>query len=130
MPSRNLLLDTCALLWLASGKGPISKETLGIISKAELVFVSAISAWEISLKATQKKLFLPKPPKEWFETAMISHNLCLIPLDIDILTEANKLPWHHRDPADRFIVASAIQENAAIVTTDERIAKYNVKVLI
>ena len=130
MPRQNLLLDTCALLWLASGDKSISAESIQKISKAELVFVSAISAWEISLKVAQKKLVLPMEPKEWFETAIESHNLCLLPLDIEILTEANKLPRHHRDPADRFVIASAIRENATIITADKKFAKYDVNVII
>ena len=120
MRSANLMLDTCALLWLVSGSKHISEKTLEKISQCELVFISAITAWEISLKVAQKKLILPKEPKEWFEIALESHNLFLVPLDIDILIDANSLPWHHRDPADRFIIATAIRENAIIVTADNK----------
>lgn len=130
MFNSNLMLDTCALIWLVSGSGKISKETLRKISEVEMVYVSAISAWEISLKVARNQLELPKEPKEWFEMAIECHNLFLIPLDLDILIQANNLPWHHRDPADRFIIASAIRENVTVVTADKRFNAYDIDVII
>jgi PIN domain nuclease of toxin-antitoxin system len=125
-----LLLDTCALLWLASGDKSLSVETLDAIEKAAIVYVSAISAWEISLKAGRGALVLPLGPREWFDAALKHHNLTLLTLDVSILIAANSLPWHHRDPADRFIIASAMAHNADIVTGDRRFIKYGVKVLV
>lgn len=75
MSKANLMLDTCALIWLVGGSGEISQETLRKITEAEIVYVSAISAWEISLKTARGKLELPKDPKEWFEKAIEHHNL-------------------------------------------------------
>ena len=130
MSKPNLMLDTCALIWLVSGSGNISKETLRKISEAEIVYVSAISAWEISLKVARNKLELPKEPKEWFEMAIECHNLFLIPLDLEILIKANNLPWHHRDPADRFIIASSMRENVTVVTADKQFNAYDIDVII
>jgi PIN domain nuclease of toxin-antitoxin system len=130
MRNPNLILDTCALLWLASGSDKISEKTLKQISSAEIVFISAISGWEISLKVAQGKLELPKEPKAWFETAIKSHNLFLTPLNMEILFEANKLPWHHRDPADRFIISTAIRENATVVTANKKFKLYNIDLII
>ena len=130
MRNSNLILDTCALLWLVNGMNEISEKTRQKISSAEIVFISAISAWEISLKVAQGKLELPKEPEIWFKTAIKSHNLFLTPLNLEILFEANKLPWHHRDPADRFIIATAIKENATIVTADKKFKLYNTDVII
>lgn len=69
-------------------------------------------------------------PDMWFRKVIELHNIHIVNLSIDILIAANKLPWHHRDPADRFIISSAIQENATIVTGDQKFSKYDIDVII
>jgi PIN domain nuclease of toxin-antitoxin system len=129
MPENPLILDTCALLWLVSGNKSLSGSCREAIEKASIVYVSAISAWEISLKSAQGGIILPLEPLEWFKQSIAQHNLIIAPLDIDILIMANQLPWHHRDPADRFIIATAIRERMAVVTADQRFTAYGVKVI-
>lgn len=127
MPER-LFLDTCALIWLAQGGGRIRPETLDRIDEATQVYVSAISAWEVSLKSQRGELELPVAAETWFPSVLKAHELTLSPLTPEILIAANHLPWHHRDPADRFIIASASALNATIITTDRQFANYAVKV--
>jgi PIN domain nuclease of toxin-antitoxin system len=126
---KKLVLDTCALLWLVQGNSILSEEHLNAIENAQIVFVSAISCWEISLKSEQKKLVLPMEPEKWFRTALEKHSIILAPLDISVLCAANKLPPHHKDPADRFIIATAMHENAAVITADTKFLKYDIKVV-
>lgn len=125
-----LVLDTCALLWLASGDKTLSRDGLSAIQHSSLALVSAISAWEISLKYERKSVVLPMEPLAWFKSALVHHHLTLAPLDIDVLIAANRLPWLHHDPADRFIIATALKEKAAVVTADKRFEQYGVKVLL
>lgn len=129
MYEKKVLLDTCALLWLAAGEDRISQTTLQVIQRASIVFVSAISSWEISLKYERQQLILPMEPELWFLRALEAHSLVLAPLDVSVLCHANKLPRHHHDPADRFIISTAILENAAIVTSDTKFLKYDIRVL-
>ena len=129
MYEKKLVLDTCALLWLASGNKSLSAGALDMIEHASIVYVSSISAWEISLKEIRGAISLPMKTEEWFSLALKNHNLTLAPLDIDVLTSANRLPWHHKDPADRFIIATAVKESAAVVTADQRFLKYRIKVI-
>ena len=124
--SKNLILDTCALVWLVADDERLSMTARKEIEAAELVFVSPISAWEVSLKAARGGLELPLPPLEWFNRALVAHHLVLANLSVEIMVAANQLPWHHRDPADRFIIATAKQERLAIVTADARFAAYEV----
>ena len=114
MYEKNLVLDTCALIWLASEDKTLSAQALNLIDNASIVYVSTISAWEISLESVRGSLQLPMKPDKWFDLALKNHNLTLAPLDVSIMIEANNLPWHHKDPADRFIIATAIKVNAAI----------------
>jgi len=129
MFEKKIVLDTCAILWLASGDTALSAAALKTIENASVVFVSPISAWEISLKAADGKLELPIEPEEWFEQTVRNHALTIADLSTAILCAANRLPFHHRDPADRFIIATALQENAAVVTSDERFKPYGVRLI-
>ena len=129
MPERCLLLDTCALVWLATDAAELSRRSRTAIDDADMVCVSAISAWEISLKAARNTLELPLPPAEWFSRILDHHHLNLAALSVDILVAANSLPWHHRDPADRFIIATAADLGAAVVTADRRFKLYDIDVL-
>ena len=130
MHEKALILDTCGFLWLVSGDSMLSDSAKENIERAAIVYVSAISAWEISLKCSQGAITLPLPPTEWFKKSIEQHNLVIAPLDIDILISANQLPWHHRDPADRFIIATALRENIPVVTADSNFEKYGVRIII
>jgi PIN domain nuclease of toxin-antitoxin system len=124
-----LFLDTCALLYLASGSERLSRHAISLLDSAGVVFVSPISAWEISLKVVRNQLDLPIEPKVWFSDVVKHHRLEIYPLTPNILMAANRLPWHHNDPADRFIVASAAEAKATLVTTDEMIRAYNIDII-
>jgi PIN domain nuclease of toxin-antitoxin system len=125
-----LILDTCALIWLVSGNDCLSQNAREEIEAAQLVYVCPISAWEVSLKSAKGTLELPLPPLEWFNRALDVHHLTLTDLSVEVLTRANALPWHHRDPADRFIIATAKMENLAVVTGDQHFQAYGVETLV
>ena len=75
-----ILLDTCALLWLASGNKSLKPEVLNEINISPLVYISAITGFEISLKYNRGKLELPAPPDRWFDSILKHHNISAIPL--------------------------------------------------
>lgn len=127
---RNLILDTCALIWLVADDKKISETARQEIEAAQIVFVSPISAWEVSLKTARGALELPLPPLEWFNRALVAHHLSLSDLSVEILMHANELPWHHRDPADRFIIATAQHDGLAVVTNDPRFREYGVETIV
>ena len=124
-----MMLDTCALLWLASGEKKISRAALKQINEAPAVYVSAISGVEIAIKAGRGKLQLPHAPQEWFEKVIAHHGLTVLPLDLNICIAAAQLPPIHNDPCDRFIIATARLNDLAVVTTDENFEKYGLPVL-
>lgn len=129
MIEKKLVLDTCALLWLVSGDQKLSRAALAAIDRASVVYVSAISAWEISLKRARGELVLPMDPLEWFNLAMDKHSLVAVPVDASIACRANALPFHHRDQTDRFIIATSIELSSAVVTADANFEKYGIKVI-
>ena len=123
-----MMLHTRALLWLAGGRRKLSRAGLKQVNEAPAVYVSAISAFEIAIKADRGKLKLPRPPQEWFEKIVDYHGLSVLPLELDTCIAAAHLPPVHDNPCDRFIVAAAIQHDLAVVTGDERFEKYCVAV--
>ena len=124
-----MILDTCALLWLASGSKQVSRSALKEINRAPAVYVSAISGFEIAIKAAKGKLKLPHPPREWFEKAVEHHDLTVLPLALDVCIAAAELPPIHDDPCDRFIIAAARLHDLTVVTADEQFEKYGVTVI-
>ena len=124
-----MILDTCALLWLASGDKRLSRAVLKEINAAPAVYVSAISGFEVALKVAKGKLKLPHQPQAWFEKVVEHHGLALLPLELDVCIAAAQLPPIHNDPCDRFIIAAAKQHDLAVVTGDEQFEKYGVVVL-
>ena len=123
-----MILDTCALLWLAGGSKKLSRSALKKINDAPAVYVSAISGFEISLKAAAGKLELSHPVEEWFKRVAEHHGLNILPLDLEICIAAAKLPPIHDDPFDRFIIATAKLNDLTVVTADERFEEYGVTV--
>jgi PIN domain nuclease of toxin-antitoxin system len=125
-----MLLDTCALVWLASGDAAaLSDATRMSIAKADHVHVSGISAFEIGLLYAGGKLDLPCDPARWYESVLAAHDILEVPVDGRIAIAATKLQPIHRDPCDRFIIATAMLNNWPVVTADSRFADYGVRVM-
>ena len=120
-----LLLDTCALLWLAGDQDSLSEAALAAISSPEEgLAVCAISAFEIAVKHRQGKLELPLPPDQWYPEALESHGIRELPVDGRCALAAASLPPIHRDPCDRFLIATAKIHRLPVVTADQTIPRY------
>ncbi|MDD2236310.1 MAG: type II toxin-antitoxin system VapC family toxin [Kiritimatiellae bacterium] len=124
-----LMLDTCGLIWLANGGGALSRKALTAIQDADLVYVSAVSAMEIGCKASLGKLALRMNAAQWYQTVLEVHDLIEIPLEGQVAIRAAFLPQHHRDPADRIIIATALERKLSVVTHDRRFASYGVSLV-
>jgi PIN domain nuclease of toxin-antitoxin system len=124
-----MLLDTCALLWLAEGGGRLSRRTFREMRRAPRLCVSTITGFEIALKQANGKLQLPAQPGIWFETVMDNHGLTLLAPDLPVCIKAGQLPSIHLDPFDRLIIATALIHDFPVVTTDGRFAEYGVATL-
>jgi PIN domain nuclease of toxin-antitoxin system len=125
----SMILDTCALLWLASGDKKLSRSVLKEINETPALYVSAISGFEIATKTGLGKLKLRAPPLEWFKKIAEQHGITILPLELSDCIAAAELPPIHNDPCDRFIIAIAKARDLRVVTTDERFAEYGLTVL-
>lgn len=120
-----VLLDTCALIWLVGDPTRFSRSAhLAISNAAGAVFVSAISAWEIATKSSLGKLELPKPADRWYAEVLEHHGLEEIPISGAIAIASTSLPRLHNDPADRLLIATAIEHGLTLVTPDKHISQY------
>ena len=124
-----MILDTCALLWLAQGGGRLSRDALRRIASAPAVYVSAISGFEVGIKHRKGKLRLPAQPAEWFQAILEHHDIHPLPVDHHVALRSTQLPAVHSDPVDRIIVATAEQRGLAVVTADSVFEQYGVEVL-
>lgn len=127
--AESLLLDTCALIWLATGSEELSMKTRQLIARAPRVFVSSVSAWELGVKCHKGKLTLPCDARSWFTGVVEKYDLDVLGLGSDEMLAASELPWHHRDPADRFIIATAQKNSLPVVTGDRNFPLYGVTVM-
>lgn len=118
-----ILLDTHALIWMDIDDPLLGKKSRGLIAAAwtlgELA-VSAMSFWECALLHSRGRLSLPQPPGVW-RRELLHAGLNEWPLSGDIGILAHSLEGLHKDPADRFIAATAIFHGAALMTADERL---------
>ncbi len=120
----NLLLDTCAVLWLANGD-EMTTEARGAIGEKDL-HVSPISAWEIANLVRKSRIALTVPVASWFRRAVDQMQAETPELTVEILANSCSLPGAPPDdPADRIIIATAREANMVVVTRDSQILTYS-----
>jgi PIN domain nuclease of toxin-antitoxin system len=125
----NILLDTHVLLWALSAPQRISPRVVRALeAPTNRVVVSTVSAIEIAIKQSLDKIDLPGPAESWLEPALLEVGFETISLDFRDALLLRTLPWHHRDPFDRLLIAQAMR-GYTLCTHDERIQAYGIKVL-
>jgi len=125
-----LLLDTCTFLWLAADAPeltPLVRQSC--TDPGNDVYLSAISAWEITIKHRIGRLPLPEPPNRYVTSRRQWLRIEALAFDETCAAHDALLPPHHRDPFDRALVSQAILNGMTIVTPDEAIARYPAPVL-
>jgi len=125
MPATRLLLDTHVFLWWRADSRQLGRAARNAIGAAEIVFVSAASAWEAAIKAALGRLRLPAS----IEAGVIDSGFQKLPISFAHAEAAAALPAHHADPFDRMLVAQAGIERLALVTHDRRLQPYDVEIL-
>ena len=119
-----MVLDTCAVLWLAFNREKFSEGTLGQIDRCEQLYISTMSFWEIGIKIQKKKLVIPMALDEFVRLYSVNEAVSLVAPDLEIILLTQGLPWAHGDPVDRIVVATAMKYDTQLVTGDSEIGKY------
>ena len=123
-----LLLDTHALLWWVDGGGKLSATQRRAIGRAgNQVFVSVASAWEMAIKASLGKLQLASPVGDYIARHLVANRFQLLNITLEHAARVEALPYHHRDPFDRLLVAQAKEENLTVISKDPLFARYGVR---
>ena len=124
-----LLLDTCTFLWVAEEASLPPRVVELYQSRDNDVYVSAASAMEIAVKYSTKRLSLNDPPPVWLPRLRALHGIGALPVDEESALHVALLPWIHRDPFDRLLVAQAIVHGMTILTPDPMVARYPARTL-
>ena len=126
---RKILVDSCAIIWLATGDRKLSKLAREAMRDAELLCFSSISIWEIARLVKAGDLELPVSPARLADLLVEQYEMKELPVNNSISLRASALPEIHKDPADRFIIATALLNDFTVVTGDHRFAEYGVETM-
>ena len=122
-----LLLDTHTLLWFLTNDPKLSARARGAIEDvANETHVSAASLWEVAIKSALGKLTLPATYAEIFPRQLETNGFGLLPITPAHCATLLTLPFHHRDPFDRLLLAQAKTEGLTLVTDDGQFGPYGV----
>lgn len=123
------LLDTHALIWFIEGDKQLSQIARTSIEADNVVnYVSIACLWEIAIKVSLKKLEL-KTPFDQINKQVMENGFQFLPIRFTDTLTVSTLPFHHRDPFDRLIIAQALNRGINVITKDENFHLYGVKVI-
>ncbi len=124
-----LLLDTHVVLWWILAPERLRPSACEAIASPDHdVLVSAVVAWEIALKQSLGKLVIPGPAESWLPAQCRAAGFEQVPITWDEALGVRSLPWHHRDPFDRILIAQTTA-GRTLVTHDRMLERYGVPVM-
>lgn len=125
-----LLLDTHAFLWFVLNDPNLSATArVAISNPTNEVLISPVTYWEIAIKIATKRYSLNSPYQQFMEDQIAINRFVILPIEPRHAAATIPLPFHHRDPFDRLLVAQAVVEGITLVTCDQDIVKYPVPCL-
>ncbi|WP_310386752.1 type II toxin-antitoxin system VapC family toxin [Roseateles sp.] len=125
-----LLLDTHIFLWWVTGDKALSKKARAAIADSgNECFFSVASAWELAIKHSLGKLELSGSLERFLPEQLALNQFQLLPIELSHSLRVASLPWHHRDPFDRLLIAQCQVENLTLVSADKQLAGYGVALI-
>ncbi len=125
-----LLLDTCTFLWIALESPRLSITALRLFRDPNTeVYLSTASAWEIAIKYSRGRLSLPEPAHSYVPSRRAVYQIDSLPVDEESALQLERLPRLHGDPFDRILICQSIVHGMTILTPDEAISQYAVRVV-
>jgi len=125
-----LLLDTHIFIWWADQPEKLSPVSLSALQdEANDLLLSVASVWEMQIKMQLGKLKVSLPLKELLKNQQEANDLTVLPIALTHVLTLDGLPFHHKDPFDRLLIAQSISEGLTVVTADSQFSAYAVKLL-
>jgi PIN domain nuclease of toxin-antitoxin system len=125
-----ILLDTCTFLWIIAEPDKLSAKARESYSDTgNEVFLSSVSCWEMAVKYAAGRLPLPEPPAQFVPVRRQKLGILPLPLDEEASLHSARLPKLHADPFDRMLVCQAITHGLAVLSPDDLIAQYPVRIV-
>lgn len=124
----NYLIDTHIILWISSDSKRLSSKFKKLFHDEKNTFyISMASLWEMAIKMSLQKLVLPVSFQVFVKSEIINNGIEVINLKPEHIFNLLALPFHHRDPFDRMIIAQAITEKMTLISYDKEFRKYKAK---
>ena len=123
------LLDTHTFIWHALEDARLSGSALEFIESDQDLYISYASIWEMAIKMQRGRLQLKKSLPEFIESIVQANQYQLLEIKTSHLYPIANLPYHHKNPFDRLIIAQGMEEEMTIITKDEAFKSYEVNVL-
>lgn len=121
------LLDAHALIWALDDPSRLGARARAILEdSANDLVLNVGTIWELSIKAGLGKLSLSLPYRQWLERALSDLGIAVSPITVEFTERQMALPFHHRDPFDRLLVAQCLVENITLVSADAVFDQYGV----
>ena len=125
-----LLLDTHIFIWWADQPEKLSPAALSALEdEANELLLSVASVWEMQIKIQLGRLKLSLPLKELVKNQQETNDLKILPVALTHVLALDALPFHHKDPFDRLLIAQSIEEDLTLVSADSQFSAYAVKLL-
>ncbi len=122
------LLDTHAFLWFILDDLKLSSQADCLISNSNNeVVISPASYWEIAIKISMGKYSLPEPYAVFMEREIALNNFLILPIEPKHTALLTILPFYHKDPFDRLLVAQALVEDLSVISADMVLDQYGIK---
>ena len=121
-----LLLDTHTFLWFIDDNQRLSSNAKSLLESDNELLLSTASLWEIAIKLSIGKLSLPQPFEPFVRQQLSINAIGILQIETAHLHVVSTLPFHHRDPFDRLLVAQAIVEQVPIVSADVEFDGYSI----
>lgn len=122
-----LLLDTHTFLWFVMNDPRLSARAKSLIEDpGNQRLLSVASAWEMAIKVSLNKLTLTEPLHPFLLTQLTQNQTSLLPITLEHLQIVSSLPFHHRDPFDRLIIAQSLVDNLSLLSADASFDAYGV----
>jgi PIN domain nuclease of toxin-antitoxin system len=125
----NLLIDTHVFLWWDSQPEKIPTTTLSVLEDPDnIVWLSLVSIWEVQIKTQMGKLVLNNSLDNLVQQQQ-QNGIQLLPIKLNHILALQPLPYYHKDPFDRLLIAQSVAENLICVSADSVFKQYNIPIL-